>query len=160
MAQAERRMVQSPAGAELERAEAERQLQQQDIDGLPAMFGRLGDQVMSLVDAKLGLFKVEVREEVGVYTRGAAMIAVGGALAAIGFALLNVAVALFVSTLFDTFDPAARYALGFLLTGLVYLIVGGALAYVMKNRLAAHSPAPDRSLEELRKDKQWLKKEI
>ena len=38
--------------------------------------------------------------------------------------------------------------------------VGGAIAFVMKGRLASHSAAPERSLEELRKDKLWLKKEI
>jgi hypothetical protein len=31
---------------------------------------------------------------------------------------------------------------------------------VMKNRLAALSPAPERTIEEFRKDKQWLKKEL
>jgi hypothetical protein len=89
------------------------------------------------------------------------MIAVGGVLAAIGFALLNVAVAFFMARLFFySFTPPISYALGFVVTGVLYLIIGGILVVVMKNRLAALNAVPERTVEELRKDKQWLKKEI
>lgn len=132
-----------------------------DIEGLPAMVGRLGDQVMTLVDAKLGLVKVELKEEAAAYGSGVAMLAVGGALAAIGFTLLNVAIAFFMSRLFfHSFEPPTSYALGFVVTGVLYLIIGGILVVVMKNRLAALNPAPERTIEELGKDKQWLKKQI
>jgi uncharacterized membrane protein YqjE len=134
---------------------------QSDIEGLPAMVGRLGDQVMTLVDAKLGLVKVELKEEAAAYGSNVAMIAVGGVLAAIGFALLNVAVAFFMARLFFySFTPPISYALGFVVTGVLYLIIGGILVVVMKNRLAALNAVPERTVEELRKDKQWLKKEI
>ncbi|HYN86016.1 MAG TPA: phage holin family protein [Pyrinomonadaceae bacterium] len=132
---------------------------QADIDGLPALVGRLGDDVMTLVDAKLGLIKVELKEEAAVYARGAAFIAVGAVMAAIGFALVQIALAFFISSLFS-FDERINYALGFIITGALYLVVGGILAYVMKNRLAAHDPTPARTVEEIRKDKQWLKKEM
>ncbi|MDX6270933.1 MAG: hypothetical protein QOD28_2156 [Acidobacteriota bacterium] len=132
-----------------------------DIEGLPAMLGRLGDNVMTLVDAKIGLAKVELKEEAAAYGSKIAMIAVGGALAAIGFALLNVAVAFFMARLFFySFTPPISYALGFVVTGVLYLVIGAVLVVVMKNRLAAINPAPERTIEELRKDKQWLKKEL
>jgi len=131
-----------------------------DIDQLPAMFGRLGDDVMAMLDAKLGLLKLELKEEASVYTRTVAFIAVGGVLAAVGFAFLNIAVAFFISTLFASLSAPLSYALGFLITGALYLLIGGAIILAMKGRLAKHSPAPARSLEELRKDKQWLKNDI
>ncbi|HEX8130205.1 MAG TPA: phage holin family protein, partial [Pyrinomonadaceae bacterium] len=135
--------------------------QQADIEGLPAMIGRLGDNVMTLVDAKLGLVKVELKEEAAAYGSNIAMITVGGALAAIGFALLNVAIAFFMALLFFySFTPPISYALGFVVTGVLYLVIGGILVVVKKNRLAAINPAPERTLEEFRKDKQWLKKEL
>lgn len=134
---------------------------QADIETLPGLFGRLGDDVMRLLDAKLGLLKVELKEEAASYGSATAMLAVGGVVAAIGFALLNVAIAFFVTRLFFmSFTPPVSYALGFLVTGGLYLVVGGALVLVMKNRLATLSAAPERSMEELRKDKQWLKNEI
>src|ERR687893_3307582 len=126
---------------------------QADIDSLPSLFGRLGDDVMRLLDAKLGLLKVELKEEASVYGRTTAAMAVGGVIAAIGFALLNVALAFAVTRLFFmSFTPPVSYALGFLVTGALYLLIGGALVLVMKNRLAAYSAAPERSLEEIRKD--------
>jgi uncharacterized membrane protein YqjE len=90
------------------------------------------------------------------------MIAVGGVIAAIGFALLNVAVAFGISVLLAGVDisQAARYAIGFLAAGVLYLIVGGIIVSTMKSRLAKQSLVPDRTVEELRKDKQWLKNEI
>ncbi|HEY0080039.1 MAG TPA: phage holin family protein [Pyrinomonadaceae bacterium] len=148
--------------AELERRAAglPAQQQQSDIEGLPALFGRLGDDVMRLLDTKLSLVKVELKEDAAVYARGGAFIGVGAILAAIGFALLNVAIAFFISTLF-TFDrQPLNYALGFLITGLLYLIIGGIIVVVMKNRLAARDPVPHRSVDELKKDKQWLKNEV
>jgi uncharacterized membrane protein YqjE len=132
-----------------------------DIEALPALFGRLGDDVMKLLDTKLSLLKVEVKEDADAYIRGGVMIGIGGVIAAVGFALLNVAVAFAVSTLLpDDWSPPARYALGFVITGLVYLIIGSIIVLVMKNRLANRNPVPNRTVDELRKDKQWLKKEI
>jgi uncharacterized membrane protein YqjE len=130
-----------------------------DIESLPALFGRLGDEVMQLVDTKLNLLKVEVKEDANAYVRGGAMIGVGATIAAIGFALMNIAVALFVSLLFS-FSQPVNYALGFVITGAVYLIIGGLVVMSMKNRLARREIVPEVSVEELRKDKKWLKNEI
>src|SRR5204862_456198 len=94
-----------------------------DIDHLPTMFGRLGDDVMTMLDAKLGLIKLELKEEAAVYTRTIAFIAVGGALAAVGFALANIAVAFFISKLFVSLGTPLSYALGFLITGTLYLVI-------------------------------------
>lgn len=133
---------------------------QADIDSLPALFGRLGDDVMQLLDTKLSLLKVEVKEDADAYIRGGVMIGIGGVIAAVGFALLNVAIAFGVSTLFanTNLSQPAKYALGFVITGAVYLVIGGILVLVMKNRLAKRNPVPNRTVEELRKDKQWLTK--
>jgi uncharacterized membrane protein YqjE len=128
---------------------------------LPSLFGRLGDDVMKLLDTKLSLLKVEVTEDVSAYVRMGVLIAVGGFIAAIGFALLNIALALGISAFMPLdWQQASRYAVGFVATGILYLIVGGIIIMVMKNRLARRDMVPDRSVEELRKDKEWLKKEI
>ena len=90
------------------------------------------------------------------------MIGLGGVIAAIGFALFNVAVAFGISTLLANVDISqpARYAIGFLVAGLLYLIVGAIMITTMKKRLAKQSLVPDRTVKELRKDKQWLKNEL
>ena len=131
-------------------------------ESLPNLITRLGDNVMELVNSQLALLKVEIKEEANAYARGAAMIAFGAAVAVVGFALLNVAIAFAVSTLFAkaNFSQPASYALGFLATGGFYLIVGAIIALVMKNRLAKQNLVPKRTVQELRKDKEWLKNEL
>jgi uncharacterized membrane protein YqjE len=131
-------------------------------ESLPALVGRLGEDVMQLFDTKMSLLKVEIREEANQFARSGIMIAVGGIIAAVGFALLNVAVAFGISTLLSgtNLSQPAQYAVGFLATGFLYLIIGGIIITVMKNRLAKQHLVPDRTVEELRKDKQWLKNEI
>lgn len=149
--------------ADLERSTAAvpaRINEQSELENLPTLFGRLGDDVMTLLDTKLSLLKVEVKEDASKYVSSGVMIAVGGVIAAIGFALANVAVAFFVSTLFTFPNPALNYALGFIITGAVYLLIGGLIIMIMKGRLSKVDPVPHRSVEEFRKDKQWLKKEI
>jgi uncharacterized membrane protein YqjE len=132
-----------------------------ELDQLPSLFGRLGDDVMKLLDTKLSLLKVELSEDVNAYVRGAVLIGVGGFIAAVGFALLNIALALGISAFMPMeWQQASRYAVGFVLTGVLYLIVGGIIVMVMKSRLARQDMVPDRSVEELRKDKEWLKNEI
>ena len=128
----------------------------------PTLFSRLGDDVMQLFDTKMSLLKVEIKEEANAYARGGIMIGVGGIIAAIGFALLNVALAFGISTLFaeTNLSQPAQYAIGFVTAGVLYLIIGTIIISAMKSRLAKQNLVPDRTVEELRKDKQWLKNEL
>jgi uncharacterized membrane protein YqjE len=137
-----------------------------DLENLPTLVGKLGDDVMRLLDTKLSLGKVELKEDAAFYARNGAFTAVGAMVALIGFALVNVAVAFFIANLFGNnagtvqkFGPTS-YGLGFLITGVVYVIIGGVIVLLMKNKLAGYNPAPTTSLEEIRKDKQWLKNEM
>jgi uncharacterized membrane protein YqjE len=159
---ATRRSLADADNAALTRSENDKALQNGNNESLPNLLSRLGDDVMQLINSQLALFKVEVKEEASAYARGAMMIAVGGVIATIGFALLNVAIAFGVSTLFAGagFSQPASYALGFIVTGAFYLLVGGVLVVVMKNRLANQQLVPPRTVQELRKDKQWLKSEL
>jgi len=133
-----------------------------ETESLPALVGRLGDDVMQLFDTKLSLLKVEIKEEANTYARGAITMAVAGVVAAVGFVLINVAVAFGVSTLFAdaNLSQPAKYAVGFVITGFFYLVVGGIVILAIKNRLAKQDLVPNRTVEELRKDKQWLKNEL
>ena len=133
-----------------------------ETDGLPNLLSRLGDDVMQLINSQFALFKVEIKEEANAYIRGAATIAIASVVALIGFALLNVAVAFGVSLLFAqaNLSQPATYALGFVVTGLFYLLVGGIVVMAIKSRLAKQDLVPTRSVQELRKDKEWLKNEL
>jgi uncharacterized membrane protein YqjE len=133
-----------------------------EVENLPVLLTRLGDDVMQLFDTKVSLLKVEVQEEVNAFLRAGIVIAMAAMVALIGFALASVALAFGISTqLANTnLTTPARYGLSFVSVGLVYLIGGTITALVMKGRLSRQSLLPNRSVNELRKDKEWLKKEL
>jgi Putative Actinobacterial Holin-X, holin superfamily III len=130
-------------------------------ESLPSLFGRLTEELTQLFDAKLDLLKAELKQEAGAYAVGAGLILIGVVIATVGFALLNVAIAFFVSMLFEAtqWTPAARYGVGFVITALLYLIVGAVIAVIAKNRLAKERVAP-KSAAELKRDKEFLKEQF
>ena len=85
----------------------------------------------------------------------------GGIIAVVGFSLLNVAIAFLVSALFEEtmLSQPVKYALGFIIMGVIYLVIGAAVIIRAKDRLAKQNLAPERSIEELEKDKKWLKRQ-
>ena len=84
-----------------------------DSESLPNLFSRLGDDVMQLFNSQLALFKVEIKEEANAYARGVTMIAIGAVILTVGFALLNVAIAFAVSTLFEgKFQSTCQLCIG------------------------------------------------
>ena len=130
-------------------------------ESLPSLIGRLGEDIVTLLDTKLGLLKLEIKEDVNAYVRGRVSTGVGGIIAAVGFSLLNVAIAFLVSALFENslLSQPVKYALGFIITGVISLVIGAAVIIRAKDRLAKQNLAPERSIEELEKDKRWLKRE-
>ena len=133
-----------------------------DDESLPQLIGRLGEDLTSLFDTKLSLLKIEIKEDVDAYAHHGVTMAIAVVIAAIGFALLNVAIAFLVSTLFDgaELSQPVRYALGFIITASAYLIIGGVMIVRTKNRLAKQDLVPNRSVKELERDKQWIEKEL
>lgn len=129
---------------------------------LPALFGKALDDLATLFDAKLTLLKVELKEEVAAYIQGGVMIIAGGIVAAVGFALLNVAIAFLISSLFNntTLSQPVRYAIGFAITAVIYLVAGAALIIVNKNKIAEQELVPPKTVAELKKDKEFLEDEI
>ena len=135
---------------------------QAENENLPTLFSRLADDVMRLFDAKINLLKVELKEEARTFAQGSMMMAMGAIVATVGFALVNIAVAFGVSVLFanTNLSQPAKYALGFLITGAFYLLVGWLVISTVKKRLAKVEVVPNTTIQELRKDKQWLKNEL
>ena len=132
------------------------------LETLPSLFTRLADQVTQLFDAKLTLLRMEIKEEVNTYLRGAVMIVAGGVIAVIGFALLNVAIAFLISVLFESthMSQPSRYAVAFIITAAFYLAVGAIVIIKAKNRIVKQGIVPPRTAIELERDKEWLKKQV
>jgi uncharacterized membrane protein YqjE len=129
---------------------------------LTTLFSRLTDDLTELFDAKLELLKTELKEDMSFYAAGASLIVGGAVVGVIGFAFLNVGIAFFVSMLFNSADlsPTVRYGLGFVITALLYLVIGAIVILVAKRRLAKQKIIPERSALELKRDKQWLQEQV
>src|SRR5436190_10844181 len=131
-------------------------------DSLPSLVERLLDDVAQLFDQKLALLKIELKEDLAAYVRGGIVMIAAGLVAAVGFALANIALAFAVSTFFANLQISqpARYALGFAVTGAGYVVIGTIAILITRGRLVKVGIVPRRTLNELEKDKEWLQKEI
>ena len=129
---------------------------------LPSLVERLAQDSAALLEQKLALLRIEVKEDLTAYLRGSIAIVAGALVAAVGFALLNVALAFGISTLFAdmALSQPAKYALGFVIAGTLYLAIGAIVIVITKNRLARVGIVPRRTVNELERDKEWLQKEL
>ena len=143
-------------------AERQRTVTLEQSTDLPSLVERLGQDAVTLLDQKLTLLKIELKEDVNAYLRGSIAILAGAVMAAVGFALVNVALAFAFSTLFANLDISqpARYALSFAITGALYLVIGAIVVVVTKNGLARVGIVPQRTMRELERDKEWIQKEL
>jgi uncharacterized membrane protein YqjE len=93
---------------------------------LPELVGRLGDDVVKLVDGKLALLKVELDEAVRSYAAGAVELAIAAIVALVGFALSATALAfaLVYALPEGRLDPSLGRAVAFGVIGGVSLAVG------------------------------------
>ena len=144
------------------RAINKRSEQPTELENLPVLFTRLGDDVTQLFDTKMSLLKVEVKEDVSAFLHAGVGIAIAAIVALMGFALASMAGAIGISILLENtnLSQAGRYGLGFIIVGAVYLVVGTSVALVIKGRLSKQGLVPNRTVDEFRKDKEWLKKEL
>jgi uncharacterized membrane protein YqjE len=137
-------------------------LDKRNTQDLPSLLERLAGDLATLFDQKVTLLKIEVKEDVAAYVRGSIAILAGAVVATVGFALLNVALAFGITTLLASLDitQPAKYALGFVITGVIYLALGGIAIVLAKNRLARQGLMPKQTIRELEKDKEWIQKEM
>lgn len=121
---------------------------------LPVLITRLGEDLVSLIDAKLSLLQIELQEDLRAYSRHLVALVTAGVVGAVGFALVNVAVAFAVAELLGgtALSATMQYALGFAATGLVYLVAGGLIAIGSWQRLSKRVPAPVKAIAELKTD--------
>jgi uncharacterized membrane protein YqjE len=121
---------------------------------LTGLFNRLLADVLRLLDQKIELLKLELREELGAFARRTALLAVGAVVTALGGLLLLLGVTLWVGELVGS-TPG-----GFAIVGGA-LVLGGLIVLAsMKARLRRQRLLPELTVRELRRDVQWIKHEL
>lgn len=117
---------------------------------LGQLIGEVTEDLQRLLRQEIALAKAEVREEAGKAGKAAGLL--GGA----GFAGYMFAV---LASLAAVFGLASVMDLGWatLIIAAVWAIAGGALFAAGRERLRAVSPKPERTIETLKEDAEWVR---
>jgi uncharacterized membrane protein YqjE len=127
------------------------------VEGDPSigdLFRQLAQDSTTLIRQEVALAKTEVRENVKTAARDMTMIAVGGAIAAVGGLVLTAFLVILLGSLL------VNYWLAALIVGVIYLLVGGGLAWSNLNRLREADLKPEHTIDSLKEDKEWIQQEI
>lgn len=114
------------------------------------LFADLAAEIGLLVRQEVALLKAELREKFGRAGRGAVALVVGAALAVSGWLVLLAAAVLGLALVLPAWLAA-------LVVGAATVALGGILLAFGKNRLAAASFVPRRTLDSLREDEAWIR---
>ncbi len=119
--------------------------------GTIAHFAGLLSCAAQYLSARLALIGVEAKEAGAHYGTAAAMVAVGLFIAVLGYVFLVITAVFGIAAAFDT-----KHAWIIVLGGAALLHLGGAVALVVLARRKVRAGAFSVTLDELKKDQQWL----
>lgn len=122
-----------------------------DDRSLGDLFGELATETTTLVRQEITLAKTEITNDAKALGTNAGLAVGGGLVAYAGFVVLLVALGLGLNDLFNSSWT------GLLVVAVVTLLVG---YLVVRNGLAALKtvdPTPERTIQTLQEDKEWLK---
>ncbi|HET7275718.1 MAG TPA: phage holin family protein [Longimicrobiaceae bacterium] len=125
-----------------------------EANSLKVLFRRLADDATTLMREEMALAKLEMRREARAITADLVKVGVALGLALLGALAMTAFLILVIGTLLDAFWAGA------LIVGAVFLIIGGLMARNATNDLANRSLKPEDTVETLRDDKRWAKREL
>jgi uncharacterized membrane protein YqjE len=125
-----------------------------DSQTFTRLLNRLVGDVLRLLDQKVALLKLELKEDVAALARRSAVMVAGAALALVGSVLLLLALAIWLGELVGSMPG------GFAILGGVLALVGAILVVTMRKRLTEGALVPEQTVQELRRDAQWIKHEL
>jgi uncharacterized membrane protein YqjE len=126
-----------------------------DSQTFTRLLNRLVGDVLRLLDQKVALLKLELKEDLAALARRSAVMAAGAALALVGSVLLLLALAIWLGELVGSMPG------GFAILGGALVLVGAILVVTMRKRLTEGSAlVPEQTVQELRRDAQWIKHEL
>lgn len=124
-----------------------------DDRSLGELFSELSRQTSTLVRQEIALARAEMSQKASRAGKDAGMIAAGGAVAYAGFLAIVGALVLLLAKAIDWWLAA-------LIVGVIVAIVGGILIKVGLDQLKQTSPAPEQTIETLKEDKEWAKRQV
>jgi uncharacterized membrane protein YqjE len=118
----------------------------------------LKQEVKELVITRVALFRTEVRDKLNML-KVAATLAVSALLfLATAYLLLTGAVIALVASFIS--DNSFRWVIAFAVVGVIWGLIGGACAYMVKRELEIKGLMPKKTMEVLKGDKLWIQSEV
>jgi uncharacterized membrane protein YqjE len=127
--------------------------QSRDDRSLGELFSELSRQTSTLIRQEVALAKVEMKQKGTEVGKDVGMMAAGGALAYAGLLAL-------IATVIIVLAEFIPWWLSALIVSLVVLAVGGMLIQRGMSALKQTSMAPEQTIETLKEDKEWAKKQL
>jgi len=119
---------------------------------LGELVAQLSSDFSELVSTQLELAKAEIKEEVQRAGKGAGLLTGGGVAAHLAILLLSLAAAWGLSEAMPT-------GFAFLIVGLVWAAVAGALVLSGRNQFRSVHPVPEQTKQSIKEDVAWLKQQ-
>ena len=114
----------------------------------------LAEDTRTLVRQEIELAKLEVSRTIKGFAIDSIWIAAGGVIATLGLICLVLAAALGLGALLDS------YWLGTLITGAALILIAALVAWKGARGISRRDPRPTRTMESLREDADWAKREM
>lgn len=127
---------------------------QTETASIGTLFKQLADESRDLVRQEINLAKLEMKESTGHIASNAVQTAIWGGIAALG----GLALTAFLVIIIGNALGGAFWA-GALIVGVVFLLVGGLMAWRAAKKIAQTDLKPDETIRTLKEDQRWLKHE-
>ncbi|MEX1158145.1 MAG: phage holin family protein [Thermomicrobiales bacterium] len=127
--------------------------QSRDDRSLGELFSELSRQTSTLIRQEVALAKVEMKQKGAEAGKDIGMMAAGGALAYAGLLAL-------IATAIIVLANVMAWWLSALIVGLVVVGVGGMLIQRGMSALKQSGIAPEQTIESLKEDKEWAKRQL
>jgi uncharacterized membrane protein YqjE len=118
------------------------------------IIGEIRDQLKQILLTRVQMLKAELHETLAGLRVAAPLILVGLAFFVTAFLLFSAAAVALVVSAFSG-NPYAWF-FGFVIVGVVWVIVGGITAFFAYNEFRSKARFPKRTVEVLKADKDWL----
>ncbi|HEV2294352.1 MAG TPA: phage holin family protein [Tepidisphaeraceae bacterium] len=118
----------------------------------------LRDESSALLRQEVALAKTEMAEKASAYGKNAASVATGATVAYAGALFILIAVTIGLGMILDRFTALDEHAwwLAPLIVGGIVAIIGYAMIQKGVSTLKRQSPVPEKTIQSLQEDKQWL----
>jgi len=126
-----------------------------EANGLADLIKRLTADLGTMISLKIELLKAELRESVGGYAKDGVMLGIAAVMGVFAALFINIMLMFLIARLLPFSDPI-NYALGALAVTLLHGIGAAILVMMAQKRMKTRSLVPQRSLEEMKRDKQWI----